>query len=510
MADDIADWDAVASEAFKRLLRHWHMLDGGPSPGAASASPQWGYPDLRSARIDDLLDSAHDEFSHLPDFRRHRGLSGRYNIPKVNLHLFRQFAFPLSRVTPYQIADGLYTLDPSGRDVALFQKGGRIVEDGVEAREWEMRAPIPCRRLNSAGFLPVRAHAPGGLEKELAPIYGRLFATEAAMIEAANAALEESPAPQNQLNDTESAYLIAAAMENATPRRNLFPGGDDVASLAALSVAIAVASNFDAQPFGPQHLYGADLAEWAQDHGVPGWVEALVDPENGRLRLINPLPIDRDVHVQKIYYGAFWPIGAGTYERAAALSTTGATPVSSLTPDFTGPISGEFRFMDSRTYAPQIPANGVITVNGNLTLSAADKERPYVTFIRNGGPAVTLESTNPEAELLIDGLWLGVFRSGSTDSMELRLNGTWRKVTLCNMTIDPGGVRAAAPGQPAEIIPDVELVLRGAIDHMEIDGAIVGRIQETISDQDLCAADTVSISNSIIFNATNRSTIRLR
>jgi len=506
LADDIADWDAVVSEAFKRLPRNWHMLDGGPLPGMVTTSPQWGYPDLRNARADDLPDSAHDEFSHYPDVRRHRGQLGRYNIPKVNLHLFRQFAFPLSRVTPFRIDDELYTLDPSGRDAALFQVGGRKVKDCVEAREWEMRAPLSCRRLNSAGFRPIQTHAPVGLADELIPIYGRRFTTEAAMLDAANAALAENPALPNQLNDTQSAHLIADAMETATPRRNLFPGGDPTMR----SVAIALAADFASQPLGPQHIYGANLDDWAQDHDVPGWVEALVDAANGRLRLMNPLPADRDVHVQSIFYGAFWPVGAGTYERDAGLTTTGFTPVASLQPNFTGTISGEFRFMDSRTYTPQIPANGVIEVDGDLTLSAADGERPYVTLIHGGDPNVTLHSNDSEAELVIDGLWLGVFQGGSSASTQLIINGSWRKVTLRNMTLDPGGIRAAAPGQAAEVIPDVELAFAGAIDHIEIDGAILGRIQELFSETDPCATDTARICNSIIFNETGFATIFFR
>jgi len=143
LADDIADWDAVASEAFRRLIRNWHMLDDGPQPGPITRTPQWGFADLRATRIDSVIDHAHDDVSHYPDVRRHRGVLGRYNISKVNLHLFRQFAFALSGVTPVQIANGLYTLDPSGRDVPLFQVGGREEGDCRAAREWEMRAPIP-------------------------------------------------------------------------------------------------------------------------------------------------------------------------------------------------------------------------------------------------------------------------------------------------------------------------------------------------------------------------------
>jgi hypothetical protein len=81
LADDIADWDAVANEAFRRLIRHWHMLDGGPQPGAITRSPQWGFPDLRATRIDSVIDHAHDDASHYPDLRRHRGVLGATTSP---------------------------------------------------------------------------------------------------------------------------------------------------------------------------------------------------------------------------------------------------------------------------------------------------------------------------------------------------------------------------------------------------------------------------------------------
>jgi hypothetical protein len=410
LADDIADWDAVASEAFRRLIRNWHMLDDGPQPGPITRTPQWGFPDLRATRIDSVIDHAHDDVSHYPDVRRHRGVLGRYNISKVNLHLFRQFAFALSGVTPVQIANGLYTLDPSGRDVPLFQVGGREEGDCRAAREWEMRAPIPCRRLNFAGFAPQRPHAPVGLENLLAPIYGRRFATEGGMLEAANAALATDPAPPNALTDAQSRQLIANAMESASPRRNLLPGGDP----DTMSIALAIAALATDAPLGPQSLYGANLANWAQDHSPAGWVDALVDPARGRVKLMHALPADRSFFVQHIFYGAFWPVGAGTHDRASGLSGSGFTPVASLTPNFTVPLAGEVRFMDSRTYTPQIAAGGVILTNGDTILSAANGARPYLILRPPAGNTVTIRPQVAGSELTIDGLWIGVFETGAT------------------------------------------------------------------------------------------------
>lgn len=505
LADDIADGDALASEAFRRLLRNWHLIDSGPRPGPITGTPQWGLADLRNVRIGSIVDTAHDDVAHHPDFRRRRGWLGRYSIPKVNLHLFRQYAYRLSGVTPFPIADRLFTLDPSGRDVPLFQVGGRALTDCVAAAEWEVRAPIPCRRLNAASFRPLPEHAPAGLVQELAPIYGRRFTEEAALLEAAEAALATDPVPPNALADHEAAHLIAATMEARTPRRNLLPGGDP----AALSIAIAVAANFTDPPLGPEHLYGANLEEWGQDHAPPGWVEALVDPALGRLRMMDPIPADRDVHMQRIFYGRFWPIGAGTHDRGS-LATTGFTPLAVDSPDLTAPLAGELRFMDSRTFTPQIPANGVILASGDLTLSAANGERPYVVLTPQNGSTVTIRSNDPDAELVIDGLWIGVFPAAGTGDTRLRIDGRWRKVTLRNVTIDPGGERAAAPGSPPESIPAVELAFGGAIDDVDIASAITGRIDEETGALDPCATDTIRISDSIVRSDGVLPAIRLR
>ena len=511
LADDIADWDAVASEAFKRLIRHWHMLDGGPQPGPISRSPQWGYADLRCTRVDSILDHAHDDLSHYPDVRRHRGVLGRYNIPKVNLHLFRQYAFPLSGVDVVEIANGLFTLDPSGRDVALFQVGGGAqpveadsdaallrlggsVDECKAAREWEMRAPIPCRRLNFAGFRPRFEDAPVGLEDLLAPIYGRRFATEAGLLEAANAALAEDPTPPNALSNSEASFLIAHAMEDASPRRNLLPGGD----LDNLSIAIAAGVPAD-PPLGPEALYGANLEAWGQDFAPPGWVEALVDPARGRFRVMQPLAQDEAVRVEQIYYGAFWPVGAGTHDRASELATAGFVGIGNLQPDWTGPLSGEFRFLDNHTYRPQLEAGGVIEADGDLTLSAANETRPYVILTPDAGNTVTLRSTRPGAHLVIDGLWIGVFDpAGGGGPTTLRIDGTWARVTLRNVTIDPGGERAAAPAQAAQPIPAVRLAFSGAVDDLVIERCVTGRIVELGTPLDPCATDTVEISDSIV------------
>lgn len=506
LADDIADWDAVASEAFRRLLRTWHLLDPGPVAGPVTGSPQWGYPDLRSVRLADALDGPFDDLSHRVDVRRHRGMLGRYHIPKVNLHVFRQFAFPLPGVTPVRIADGLYTLDPSGRDVPLFQVGGRVPADCVAAHEWQVRAPISCRRLNSAGFRPQRGHAPVGLEDALAPIYGRRFSGEAGLLEAAEAALAADPAVPDTLADHEAAHLVDRAMEPSSPRRNLLPGGDP----AALSVALAIGDDPADPPLGPQHCYGADLAQWGVDHAPPGWAEALVDPLRGRVRLTKPLAADRDLYVQRLFTGVFWPVGAGTHDRAGQLAASGFIAVTDQQPDLTAPLSGELRFLDNRTYRPVV-SGGVIDVDGDLTLSAADQARPYVVLPATGaGATLRIRAVGAPGVLVIDGLWIGLEREAGTGEARLQIDGAWRKVILRDVTIDPGGERAAAPGESPAEIPPVQLRLGGAIDELVVERCVTGRIEERISAVDPCSTDTAVIVDSIVGGAGAGAAIRMR
>jgi hypothetical protein len=505
LAADIAGWDAVASEAFKRLARYWHMLDGGPRPGPISLTPQGGYADLRSTRVDRLSGGAHDDLAHYPEFRRHRGQLGRYNIAKLNLHLFRQRALPLTGVTPVRIAAELYTLDPSGRDVALFQVGGRSEADCRTPREWEMPAPISCRRLNFAGFRPRVEHVPAALQAALAPLYGRRFTTESAMLDAADAALAADPAPPNSLTPAQRAALIAAAMEPATPRRNLLPEGDP----ATVSIELAVGATSAVASLGPERVYGADLAEWGEDHAPPAWARAMVDPARGRVRLTNPLAARQALLVRRIHYGLFWPVGAGTHERAA-LPATGFTAVAVDQPAWTAPLAGEQRLMDSRTFTPQLAPGAVIEANGDLMLSAGDGARPYVLLAADAGGTVTIRTTTAGATLVIDGLWIGIDTGGAAGPATLRIEGAWKQVILRNVTLDPGGERAAAPAAAPAPIAAVRLALAGAIDDVRIERCVTGPVTEVAGPLDPGATDTVTIVDSILRSPGGEPAVALR
>ena len=82
------------------------------SPAPRPAAPQ----KLVRRAYSDIVDGPFDDLAHTLDVRRFRGPYGRYNIPKINFHLFRLQAFQIRLATPVGFGAGRFVLDPSGRD----------------------------------------------------------------------------------------------------------------------------------------------------------------------------------------------------------------------------------------------------------------------------------------------------------------------------------------------------------------------------------------------------------
>lgn len=127
LAKEISGWDVILVEAFRRLARTAHRLDRFPvEVGSQTKTPRAGTARLRSPRARELAGSAFDETFRSPDVRPLRGARGRYNVGKVNFHLFRQIAYTISDFTPARLSDPgptTFTFDPSGRDIPIFQRG---------------------------------------------------------------------------------------------------------------------------------------------------------------------------------------------------------------------------------------------------------------------------------------------------------------------------------------------------------------------------------------------------
>ena len=151
LIQDIARWEGVAVESFRRLGRTVHRLDCEPAQqlGPVTETPSGGTADLRNARAKEVVDGPFDDFAHTPDFRRHRGFRGRYNITKLNLHLYRLQVYEVEFATPFHLSDDIYTMDPSGRDVLLFAPDTRVNQDRWQrVEEWQVPKPIPCQLLS--------------------------------------------------------------------------------------------------------------------------------------------------------------------------------------------------------------------------------------------------------------------------------------------------------------------------------------------------------------------------
>jgi len=193
IASDVTGWDARVVEFFRRLGRTRHSLDPEIGFPAATDDPagnrtlqmaeglvgRWtntgigGWADLRnvygalqaqspfSTGEPIRPPSAFDEFFHTADFRKGRGRSGWYNIPKLGVFLWRLKSFGVEYTTP--VADpthpGCYSFDPTGRLAPLFAASARpFGDDWVSPQEWQLPGPISTPLLASA-LSPIAAES---------------------------------------------------------------------------------------------------------------------------------------------------------------------------------------------------------------------------------------------------------------------------------------------------------------------------------------------------------------
>lgn len=522
LADDIAGWDAAASEGWKRLFRLWHELDCPAPRGRVTASPQFGLPDLRNSRLEEIQDTAWDEFSHFPDFRRLRGLNGRYNIPKVNLHIYRQSAFLVRNATPHQFDATHYTFDPSGRDIPLFKPGQPFIGDCRKGLEWEIRGPISCGLLNEASYHPGADAAAASIGVGLLAVEDALFPSAAALVARAE---HIAGVP---LTAAQGRELLALSILEDSARFQLIPD----------ALALAIGIDPEADTLLRPELAGGSLSAWETVSPSPRpWVRAVVDPARGRIWLDAAPGADDALFVPRYHYGQFAPVGAGTYSRREDLALEGLTvlpdPVPPLTdvgpitdfdlpgtPDATAPPGeGLYQMPDSRTYLHRA-ASGMTTTD-TLTIQAAEATRPYIQLPTDPGPPVgrwVIDTSADGSNLTLDGLWLGLFPNGHgpvpapapPQAIHLVIAGNFDTVTLCNMTLDPGGLRAPITPGLEETIPEVTLLLEGAIDRLVIDRSILGPIEESLDAGNHCTAGEICITDSIIQSTSPGPAIRTR
>lgn len=520
---DIAGIDGAVDEAFRRLVRFPHRLDiSDIATGPVTGSPGGGFAKMTSPRIHGLTDSAFDEMAHFSDPRRLRGPLGRYGLRKVNLHLFTLLSQQIELPTPLQIAPGRFTLDPSGRDVTLFQRGqmqaaaGDVTgtAPGAGVRDSDFPIPITCRRFNATrhdiSTEALAAIDDPGLDAALAPLVGLSLDGPAFR---RNLLSRLTPAQRASF----TAALLDATLAPDAPKALLW--GD--------SLALTHAAEHDAAILPPSAVVAADLSDWQAGLTLEPHVALAIDPATGRL-IPGPALTALPVFVNRLHLGWFDPVGAiGRRHDPTPLpppdslipaGPTGAGggftdpgPVAVALPQ---PMAGTHRFTTSRSHEPTLPPGRDFTGITQARLDAADGARPYLRFRPDAGNLdITFTAAPPAADsaprsLVIDGLWLGIAAALPVPEIlsdpatpvlaRLILDGDFDQVTLRHVTLDPGGEQARNAPSEAQAIPMVRLEIKGQIDRLLIERSITGPIWETNNDPALCNAGRIEISDSIV------------
>jgi hypothetical protein len=206
-------------------------------------------------------------------------------------------------------------------------------------------------------------------------------------------------------------------------------------------------------------ITAANLDNWDVDVSPK---RLAVDPEQGRLMFTGETPGDVKV---TYYYGFSAEIGAGTYNRPDVEANTPGNEVSGGGSELSAANilnDGITQINDSAAYNSIGSKTGII----NLTLQAANGERPYIRlegdWILNTGP-------NINSVLILDGPWIG-----SAGDYKIILRGNYEKVLIRHCTIDPGEQNNTdVNGNPIHAVP---LVIDGFVEQLEIEASITGPI----------------------------------
>ena len=460
LISDITGWEGKVVEEFRLLARIRHGLDPKPvsMAGRFSGTMPGGWADLRRPRGAELTDSPFDEFYHTADVRQHTGQNGRYNIPKLAFHLYRLHSFCVRGVTPFPQGDGLrFTCDPSGRNIPLFMPRRRSEnwDDWRTIKEWELPAPISCRLLGHGEYVFTEALAQSlesnfgitpAVADKLRTFKGFHFPGEARL--------------KHILELLNEPSLISAAVYREILSKSLI---SDCGKAALLPEAISVEESPGA-PFAPGDISSGDLSQWPIADPDK---RLVIDPERGRFQFFN-LPPDTGSTVT-YYCGFAGETGAGTYSRPEVeLSEPTATP------NINAQNSG------GTILANRIANNGVTQIDDsttyqgvgdklqvqNLTLQAANQQRPYIRLTTSNW-LLSTPPANADAKLCIEGLWLG-----SDDDFAVVLQGDYEEVIIRHTTFDPGGDNDVN-GNP---VWPVTLIIEAKVETLIIDSSIMGRI----------------------------------
>jgi hypothetical protein len=501
LISDISGWDGIMIENFHRLGRAHHGLDALPVPFAGRLTGTFpeGWADLRDAGGSELADGPFEEYFHTADMRFAKGLDGRYGIMKLSFYLYRLKYYEIENVTPFRDgANLLFTFDPSGRDIHLFQPRNRPPDwdNWHPALEWELPAPIRCRLLGDAQYLitgaviqqiaadplptpPLTAAQSADLQK----LYGWPFRDEAQI----KAVFISFPSLKTIAIDVTNNFfsLILKYAIVVCGKSQLLPSAISVTT-TTFAGGIPVERMISANLSNTTAAYIASLAASSFNKVI------AIDPERGRFMFLDPAA-DVTGLSATYYMGFSAPLGAGTYSRSVAtlgtpnvpLSGGGAITIADL------PLNGFLQINDNATYGPVVDPAAFQT----LVIQSADQTRPYIQISKTNwtfqaGPGTT-------AELILDGLWIGNLAADPpvASQFNIVLSGDFAKVIIRNCTLDPGG----STNILGQAINPVSILVQGNIDQFCIINSITGPISIL---QGTGEVENLSVCDSIIQSIT--------
>jgi hypothetical protein len=384
--------------------------------------------------------SAFDEYFHTADFRRGRGRSGWYNIPRLGVFLWRLYSFPLSAQQPDSllakpVRDGNpscpnhYTFDPTGREIPLFAIAAgdnRFGDEWVSPAEWQLPTPISKTLLD--------------LDKQ-------------------------------------------KLLDKAGQINELYAGAGNPLRMNALGVFRNDTNN---------------LLQFSN-----GSSDVSINPERGTLTVEKPRATDPDRLRVWYHYGFSSTLGAGVYDRRVKGKELAPTPGPVTSVSGGGNVSspgdtGTVTIRDSLTYdgADDVGAAGAeinevtIWANSAEVRGRGQSTRPLIRF--QPGSEWTFTGA-AGGKLHLEGIWV----SGA----DLVLRGKFDHITISCCTFDPGnsGETLDPPAVFRKSIDGRNLVpsrlwIEGQVDQLVIDRSIVGPIRTRQNG----TVETLTITDSIV------------
>jgi hypothetical protein len=397
LARDTTNWPARAVEFFQLLATTQHMNH--------IRLHNLRTPDLRDTNGLELLGTPFETAARTGEVRRIASGRGKYNIPNVGLFLWRLQSYSVTRSTPraaVEPSDGRSRFNPLGLDALLFNRPQTETEITHLAEE-----------INVPGILRRRA------------LYDDLERYRDALVH-----VETTPS---------TAYFGTQPVLEVS-----FYTADD--PLLPEELVICDLSGWDAPGWTPPASQAFTRAD-----GTPFETQVAVDPELGRLAVLDGISLPAEIEVSYAY-GFSGDVGGGPYDRRESVEQTltrevtwqiGVSQMLPPVPDeIVNSLSeavnawnlqpagtvGVIAIMDSHTYREDLTGEHTITIpeGSQLMLVAAgwpEEEIPDSLGMTERTPGrldpnglrphlrgdISVRGTTPEegadaGELILDGL----------------------------------------------------------------------------------------------------------